>query len=60
MTINVAQVNRERAYYRLLAALTVLEAMIAAMFPDADQTAPPDANDLAARIEALTATWGGG
>ena len=41
MTINVAQVTRQRAYYRLLAALTVLEAMIAAMFPDAEQTAPP-------------------
>ena len=57
--MDVAQVNRERAYYRLYAALTVLEAMIAALFPDANQTAPPDANDLAARIEALTATWGG-
>ena len=57
--MDVTQVNRERAYYRLYAALTVLEAMIAALFPDANQTAPPDANDLAARIEALTATWGG-
>ena len=56
---DVQRENRERAFYRLYAALTVLEAMAAALFPTVEQTAPPDANDLAARIEALAATWGG-
>ena len=52
--VNAARV--ERGVHALVADEV---AATAALFPTVEQTAPPDANDLAARIEALAATWGG-